>query len=126
MSHIDPAQLAAEYQAGASLRTLARRYFYSHTTIAAILDAAGVPRRMKGARHPFHLCPVCGCSFRPKQPDQERCAADCRKATHAAMCRKGLHPLTPENLTPRYGHAGQRCRQCMYTTQARCRAKKGT
>lgn len=125
MPHIDIAQLAAEYTAGASLRTLAQRYAYSHTAIAAVLEAAGVPRRTKAWRHPFRICPVCGCSFRPKQPDQERCSDDCKPRRHAAMCKKGLHPLTPENLTPRYGHAGQRCRQCMNATQARYRARKG-
>jgi hypothetical protein len=124
MPHIDIAQLAAEYQAGASLRTLAQRYAYSHTQIADILEAAGVPRRAKAWRHPFRICPACGCSFRPKQPDQERCSGDCHRGTHAAMCRKG-HPLIPENLTPCYGHTSQRCRQCMNATSARYRARKG-
>lgn len=38
-------RIAAEYQAGATLRGLGERYHYSHTSIKDILAAAGVPRR---------------------------------------------------------------------------------
>jgi hypothetical protein len=74
---IDPAQLAADYQAGASLRQLAPRYAYSHTQIAALLEAAGVERRHRWGR--MKLCPTCRCPFRARS-HQIHCSNSCRRA----------------------------------------------
>lgn len=121
---IDTAQLAADYHAGASLRTIGRRYGLSHVGVANRLQEAGICRRTPAARMQLRICTTCGSSFRPKTADQQRCASDCRRETHPPTCKHG-HPLTPQNLTPRYGRIAPRCRQCMYLAQARYRARKG-
>lgn len=119
----DTTQLAADYMAGASLRKLAHGYHYSHTQIATILKAAGIPLRERWTYLRLRTCATCGCSFQPKTDDQERCSADCRPSKHKPTCKHG-HPLTPDNLTPRYGRQGPHCRACMYIRQARYRARK--
>lgn len=73
----DIAQLKNDYQAGATLRALADRYHYSHTSIKDILEAAGVPRRHTWGR--VKTCPTCGCSFRARR-DQIHCSMRCRRA----------------------------------------------
>lgn len=72
----DITQLKIEYQAGATLRQLGQRYAYAHTTIAAILDAEGIPRRRTWGR--VKTCPTCGCSFRARR-DQIHCSMRCRR-----------------------------------------------
>lgn len=120
---IPTAQLIAEYLAEDSTRVIGKRYGISHATVAARLKEAGVPCR-KGPGFKMRVCAGCGCSFRPKWPEQTLCKPECKGGRHGAMCKKGLHLLTPENLTPRYGHAGSRCRTCMYLVQAQYRARK--
>lgn len=119
---IDTAQLVAEYLAGKSARKIAACYGISHTAVIDRLDEAGVPRR-KGPGFKMRVCAGCGCSFRPKWPEQTLCKPDCKSGKHGAVCKRG-HLLTPENLSPRYGHAGSRCRTCMYLVQAQYRARK--
>lgn len=121
--HPNTAQIIADYLAGASLRTLARRYACSHTQIATLLEANNVPRRERWAYLRLRICTTCGCSFQPKREGQERCSEDCRPGRHKPTCKHG-HPLTPENLTPRYGREGPRCRACIYIKQAQYRARK--
>ena len=117
-------QLAADYAAGASLRTVGARYGISHAGVAWRLQEAGYPLRKQWSRQALTICPFCGCSFRPR-PGQERCAEGCREGQHGATCKQG-HPLTPQNLTPRYGHAGPRCRLCLYQRQKEYRERKRT
>lgn len=119
---ISTAQLAADYATGDSLRTIGHRYGISHAGVAWRLKEAGITLRTTWSRRALAICPSCGCSFRPR-PQQKRCSEGCWRAPHAAMCKRG-HPLTPENLTPRYGHCGPRCRQCLYASQARYRERK--
>lgn len=68
------AQLAADYQAGATLRQLGQRYGYSHTQIAAHLAAQGVERRHKW--HYSRTCPICGKIFNA-EIDQRCCSRSC-------------------------------------------------
>jgi len=116
--------LAADYATGATLRAIGARYGISHAGVAWRLKEAGYPLRATWTRMQLRTCPTCGCSFRPKRPDQQRCSNDCRRGQHAATCKRG-HPLVPGNLTPRYGRIAPRCRICLYASQARYRAKKG-
>lgn len=117
------AQLVAEYRAGDSTRTIGERHGISHTAVADRLEEAGESRR-KGPSFKMRVCAGCGCSFRPKWPEQTLCKPECKGGKHGTICKKGLHLLTPENLTPRYGHAGSRCRTCMYLAQAQYHARK--
>lgn len=120
---IDNAQLAVEYRAGDSTRTIAARYGISHVTVAERLREAGVKPRKRWREVRLRACKNCGCSFFPRRPEQVICRGDCRREPHRATCKYG-HRLTPDNLTPRYGRAGARCRICLYATQARYRARK--
>ena len=78
---IDPAQLAREYQEGASLRDLAKRYPWSHATIGTMLKAAGVELRRTWGK--FKPCPVCGRPFRARK-DRIHCSSRCRRKRAAA------------------------------------------
>lgn len=120
---ISTAQLIAEYRAGDSTRTIGARHHISHTAVVDRLKEAGEPLRRHGPGFKMRICAGCGCSFRPKWPEQTLCKPDCKGGKHGATCKRG-HLLTPENLSPRYGHAGSRCRTCMYLIQAQYRARK--
>lgn len=115
--------LIAAYSAGESLRAIGKRYVMSHTAVADRLDEAGIPRRLAGPHWTMRVC-SCGVSFRPKEPRQVRCSENCKPAQHAALCKRGLHPLIPENLTPARGPSGSQCRRCLYEAQAQYRARK--
>lgn len=80
----DTAQIAADYLAGATLRTLAQRYAYSHTQIATILEAASVPRRHSWGR--VKTCPTCWRSFHARR-DQIHCSMRCRRSTNGSGWR---------------------------------------
>lgn len=73
-------QIAHDYKAGATLRELGRRYGYSHTQIATILERAGVSRRHTWGR--MRICPVCQSPF-PANHEQIHCSARCYQAARA-------------------------------------------
>lgn len=120
-------QLAAEYQAGATLADLGKRYGLSKQAIAQRFAYYGIARRPKrGLPHryprsiPLHTCPGCGKSFRPPNRGQICCSIACRDKIkpRKAFCKHG-HPRTPENL-----YRGRVCRKCICLNAARYRAKK--
>lgn len=120
---IDNAQIAAEYAAGDSTRAIGERYGISHVTVAERLRETGVKLRARWREVRLRVCKNCECSFFPRRPEQVICRRDCRREPHRATCKHG-HRLTPDNLTPRYGRTGPRCRTCLYKAQARYRAKQ--
>ena len=71
-------KMAADYAAGDSLRTIGRRYGYSHTVVKERLEAAGVPRRHRGWGRRPRACAVCGRLFQPKRKNSVRCSVSCR------------------------------------------------
>ena len=77
MPTLDPAQLAAEYTEGKTLRQIGEQYYMSHTTVAAWLKKQGVPRRRIWGR--YRNCPVCARPFRDRQ-DRVHCSNSCRRA----------------------------------------------
>ena len=70
-----------DYITGASLRDLAKRYPWSHTSIGTILEEAGVPRRRVWGL--VKVCPICSRSFRARR-DQVSCSIECRRPTKKA------------------------------------------
>jgi len=104
--------LIAEYNAGATLQEIAERHGYtSRQAVQQRLKKAGVQIR---PRHSFprvyedRICPTCLKPFRPDRPEQVHCSRACFTGSHHPTCRKG-HPLTPDNLTPRYKGTPPRC-----------------
>jgi len=126
---VPTATLAAEYEAGASLRQLAARHGVSFQSLAMQLKTAGVPRRPKHPRkREPRPCATCGTIYTPRNAAQRYCCRTCVPMTmkgihYKTHCKHG-HPLVGANLDPRSGRTPPRCRDCRLEAQARYRARK--
>jgi len=70
--------LIAEYEAGATLRQIARRYGVSFQTLAVQLKHAGVARRPKHPRkYADRVCVTCGGTYHPWNGQQRYCSPAC-------------------------------------------------
>jgi len=121
--------LIGDYLAGDTLREIGARYGVSFQSLAIQLKNAGYEPRPKNSnrrKYADRICERCGVMFRPRQPRQPRqrfCSRACMRGPRQATCKRG-HPLTEDNLRPRYGKAPRRCIACEKAAQARYRAKK--
>ena len=125
---VPTAELASEYEAGATLREIARRHGVSFQTLAVQLKNAGIARRPKSSnkrKYSDRVCPVCGKTFRPADERQRWCSRACFQGQHYKTHCKYGHPLVEGNLRPRYGKTPPRCLICGRKQQAEyCRRKR--
>lgn len=118
--------LVGEYEAGDSLREIAKRYGVSFQTLAVQLRNAGVERRPRNSnrrRYAERACERCGAAFYPRYDGQRYCSFACTRGPRQTTCKRG-HPLTEENLRPRYGKAPRRCIACEKLQQKKYRERK--
>ena len=119
--------LLADRAKGLSLRESAERHSVTFQAVWARLHNAGVnvSRQKPSAK----LCanPACDVCFTPRERTHRYCSHRCHGAmvrdTHKPFCIHG-HPLSGDNLMPRYGKTPARCRACVLAHQAEYRARK--
>ena len=117
-------ELAAAYNAGATIRELAAIHGCAFQNIHARLLNAGVKMRLVGQtkRGPADIreCPTCGKQFKAYSKTKRLCSSE--HIRRVSVCTRG-HILTEEN---RYHYPGSasRCKKCMHIRQKAYRARK--
>lgn len=124
---VPTAQLATEYQSGATLEEIGDKYGLSKQAVWQRFIHAGIVRRPRAGTPRKRLrriqprpCPGCGELFQPPNSKQICCSYACRDKIkpRKTFCKRG-HPRTPENL-----YRDKACRKCLYLNEVRYRARK--
>lgn len=104
------------YEAGATLRDIARQFGGSFQNVHIRLINAGVQMRpQSSSRRTLHdkTCPTCGKMFRPYNARQCFCKPVCVRVK--SVCKRG-HPLTEDNRY-HFPSSNSRCKLCAQMRQ---------
>jgi len=123
--------LKQAYEAGATLRELARQYGISFQTINMQLKHAGVAMRHTWSLRQVPdttICKGCGIEFTPGHLEQRYHSQACWSAhkkgiRYKTHCVHG-HPLFGSNLYQAPSAPYPRCRQCIHANQAKWRQRR--
>jgi hypothetical protein len=98
------------YEAGATIRQIAKQFGGSFQNVNIRLINAGVQMRPASRQRvlPDRTCPTCGTVFRPRHSQQRHCRVECIRSKDT--CKRG-HPLT-ENNRYHFPSAHSRCKLC--------------